>query len=99
MPIQSATGAYGRLLLPLCCHPGSEDPGCLEGDEDDTGYDHGHCDQPSLLSDRDDISEANRGYGHHCEVKGIPEVVDLGIEGAFQEVEYAGTDKEDDDDA
>lgn len=58
MPVQAATGADLHLSLPVGCHPGSEDPGRLEGYEDDPGDDHDHSDQLSDSCYRYDIPEA-----------------------------------------
>ena len=99
MPIQAATGADQSSLFPIGGHPGSKDPGCLEGYEYDSGDDHDHSDQLSHSRNRHNISEAYCRYCYHYEIKGISEVVHLGIERAFHEIEYAGIDKEEDDDA
>lgn len=99
MLLQAATGTERHPLRSIRCHPGPEDPGCLEGYEYDAGDDHGHCDQPSLCRGRDDIAEAHCGDGNNCEIKGITEVLHLGVERAFHEIEQPGIYKEQDDDA
>lgn len=99
MLLQPAAGTERDPLRPIRCHPGPEDPGCLEGYEYDAGDDHGHCDQPSLCRGRDDIAEAHCGDGNNCEIKGITKILHIGVERAFHKIEQPGIDKEDDDHA